>query len=152
MEDAAPFEIGLAGPDDLPRVIALLEACDLPSADLTTLAGFFVCRAGDGRLVGNVGIQTLGDAGARVGLLRSLAVAPSLRGRRIAHDLWARGRADADRRGLRSLYLLTTTAAALFERWGFGRIDRGAAPAAVRDTAEFIALCPSTAVVMSLAL
>jgi amino-acid N-acetyltransferase len=150
MEDAATFSIGPATPDDLPRVVALLDACELPSADLATLAGFLVCRAGDGHLVGSIGIQTLGDGVVSTGLLRSLAVAPGLRGRGIAHDLWAQGRADAGRRGLRSLYLLTTTAAALFERWGFRQIDRDRAPAAVRGTAEFASLCPSTAVVMSL--
>jgi N-acetylglutamate synthase-like GNAT family acetyltransferase len=152
MEDAATFEIEPATPADLQRVQTLLGACGLPGADLRAadLEGFLVCRGDGGRIVASVGIQSLGDAGAGVALLRSLAVVPELRGRRIAHELWARGRADARRRGVRSLYLLTTTAEALFARWGFRRVDRDAAPGAVRDTAEFAALCPSTAVVMSL--
>jgi N-acetylglutamate synthase-like GNAT family acetyltransferase len=152
MEDAATFEIEPATTDDLPRVQALLGACGLPSADLRAadLAGFFVCRGAGARVVGSVGIQMLGDAGAGLGLLRSLAVVPELRGRRVAHELWARGRAEARRRGARQLYLLTTTAEALFARWGFRRVDRDAAPAPVRDSAEFASLCPSSAVVMSL--
>jgi amino-acid N-acetyltransferase len=151
MEDTARFEIEAASPDDLPRVQALLGACGLPSADLEAadLAGFLVCR-GEGRVVGSVGIQPVGEGGAGIGLLRSLAVVPELRGRRIGHELWARSRAEARRRGVRSLFLLTTTAEGLFARWGFARVDRDVVPAAVRDSAEFATLCPSSAVVMAL--
>jgi N-acetylglutamate synthase-like GNAT family acetyltransferase len=66
-------------------------------------------------------------------------------GRRLA-------RQQASRRGVASLYLLTTTAEPLFARWGFRRIERDAAPAAVRATKQFASLCPSSAVMMALAL
>src|SRR4051794_36133013 len=92
--------------EDLAPVRALLAQCGLPSADVdaAALADFVACRV-DGRLVGTAAVQALtGD----MGLFRSLAVAPPLRGRRIAHELWARARAEAGRRGMRSLYLLTT--------------------------------------------
>ena len=57
---------------------------------------------------------------------------------------------NASRRGIRRLYLLTTTPEKLFARWGFQRVERDAVPDAIRGTAEFTSLCPITAVVMAL--
>jgi amino-acid N-acetyltransferase len=96
--------------------------------------------------VGSVGLELLGD----VGLLRSLAVAPQLRGRRLGHELWARSRERARARGIKRLYLLTTTAEPLFASWGFQRIPRDQAAPAIRSTTEFTAMCPSTAAMMAL--
>jgi amino-acid N-acetyltransferase len=59
---------------------------------------------------------------------------------------WAR------RRGLRSLYLLTTTAGDYFPRFGFALVGRDTAPDAVRKSREFADACPSTALFMSLPL
>jgi amino-acid N-acetyltransferase len=111
------------------------------------LENFFVCHRGD-QLAGVVGIDTIGE----IGLLRSLAVTSELRGRRIAHGLWRCAQADALRRGVRRLYLLTTTGERLFTRWGFGRIARELVPDSVRATEEFTSLCPSSAIAMTLAL
>ena len=61
-------------------------------------------------------------------LLRSLAVAPDRRGRRLAHDLWRRILDRARALELERLYLLTTTAEPLFARWGFARIARDVVP------------------------
>jgi N-acetylglutamate synthase-like GNAT family acetyltransferase len=144
MED---ITYGPASPDDLPAVKALLERCELPTEDLRPdqLAHFVVCRA-QGGLVGAVGLEVLGG----VGLLRSLAVAPEVRGRGLAHDLWARVRAEARRRDVRRLYLLTTTAAPLFSKWGFRSVTRDSVPEVVRATPEYSLLCPSTATVMTM--
>jgi amino-acid N-acetyltransferase len=134
-----------AAPEDLDAVVKLLGRCDLPTGDLSAahFPHFTLCRVG-GRLAGTVGLEPLGDAG----LLRSLAVAPELRGRRLGHELWGRARAEASRLGIRRLYLLTTTAEALFARWGFRRVDRSLVPDEIRATHELTTLCPSTAAVM----
>ena len=50
--------------------------------------------------------------------------------------------------GLRELYLLTNTAAPFFERRGYARIAREAAPAAIRASSESAAICPASAIVM----
>jgi amino-acid N-acetyltransferase len=146
MEDVS---FARAVPKDLTEVVALLERCALPTQDLSAahLEHFTLCRI-NGRLAGTVGLQVFGD----LGLLRSLAVAPEARGRRLGLDLWAHARATAMRSGIRRLYLLTTTAEPLFARWGFLRIERDLLPAAVQATDEFASLCPSTAVAMALAL
>jgi len=135
-----------ASPDDLPAVKELLERCGLPTADLTPthLEHFILSRLG-GRIVGTVGLELLGQ----VALFRSLAVEASLRGRRVGHELWARARDHAAASGIRRLYLLTTTAEALFGRWGFHRVARDQVPEIVRATSEFSGMCPSTAVVMT---
>jgi amino-acid N-acetyltransferase len=144
MEDIAHWP---AAPDDLPAVRDLLERCGLPTGDLSQdhLQHVFVCRA-QGSLVGVVGLELLGE----VGLLRSLAVAPEFRRRRLAHNLWARAHAHACDHGIRQLYLLTTTAAALFARWGFRAVARDVVPEGVRATPEYSSLCPSTAAIMAM--
>jgi amino-acid N-acetyltransferase len=52
--------------------------------------------------------------------------------------------------GVESLFLLTTTAADWFPRFGFHSIDRGRAPADLSGSSEFRGACPATAVLMSL--
>ncbi len=135
-----------ASPDDLAGVRELLARCELPTDDLKPghLEHFILCRSG-GVLVGTVGLELLGE----VALLRSLAVAPELRGRRIAHELWARVRAHVSAGGIRRLYLLTTSAEGLFSRWGFHRVSRDDVAQVVRNTTEYSVMCPSTAVVMA---
>jgi amino-acid N-acetyltransferase len=146
MEDTAFVP---AQPSDLPAVVALLSRCGLPTGDLGAahLTHFTLCKRGEA-LLGTVGLEPLGD----LALLRSLAVAPEARGRGLGHALWERARAAAAGGGAATLYLLTTTAEPLFARWGFRRLERDAAPEAVRATPEFGALCPSSAVLMTLAL
>jgi amino-acid N-acetyltransferase len=142
MEDIR-FEAARAA--DLADIQALLRTSGLPSDDLGAddLRDFIVARRG-GAIVASVGLQPLGE----VALLRSLAVAPDLRGLRIGHALWEKARERARARGFTKLYLLTTTAAGLFERLGFQAISRELAPDVVRSTSEFASLCPSTATVM----
>jgi amino-acid N-acetyltransferase len=48
------------------------------------------------------------------------------------------------------VYLLTTTAAPLFRRFGFVSADRASAPSALSASPEFAALCPSSATCMRL--
>lgn len=136
-----------ASPDDLPAIKALLEQCDLPAEDLGSahLEHFVTCRSGD-RIVGTVGVEPLGETG----LLRSLAVAPTFRGKRLGLELWTRARQKATRLGVSQLYLLTTTAERLFARWGFRRVPRDEVTEIVRSTSQYSAICPTTAVVMAI--
>jgi amino-acid N-acetyltransferase len=83
-------------------------------------------------------------------LLRSLAVAPPLRSRRIGHALWAHARDHPLARGIRRLYLMTTTAEGLFARWGFHRVARDQVAEVVINTSDFNTICPITTVVMTL--
>jgi N-acetylglutamate synthase-like GNAT family acetyltransferase len=54
----------------------------------------------------------------------------------------------ARERGVRALYLLTTTAEKFFAGRGYRRVDREAIPDPIRSTREFADLCPATAAIM----
>jgi amino-acid N-acetyltransferase len=124
---------------------ALLAACGLPSADLAApdFADFFYC--GPQRApVGVVGVAFHG----RVALLRSLAVARRSRGRGVGCALVAAAERHAWAHERCAIYLLTDSARAFFSDRGYALIDRGDAPAAIRNSSEFAHLCPASAALM----
>lgn len=123
-------------------VLRLLADAGLPTEDLgpDALDAFPVALDGDD-VVGTVAVEAYGEDG----LLRSLAVTPGRRGRRLGKRLVGVAEADARRRGLRSLALLTTTAAPFFESLGYAPAERAAVPEAIRQSSEFAGICPSSA-------
>jgi amino-acid N-acetyltransferase len=130
---------------DQAGIKATLAACELPVEDLTpaALRHFWVMRDGP-KLVGVVGLGLLGD----VGLLRSLAVLESYRGRGMGAQLADKAEDYARAQGVQTLYLLTTTVPDFFARRGYRRTHRDTAPAPLQNTAEFKSLCPESAVCM----
>ena len=131
-------------PAELPAVRALLAASDLPTDDIDDASIWLVAAFDNDALVGVVGLQACGA----VGLLRSLAVAPGHRDRGVAGALCERVFELARAREMESLWLLTTSAKDYFTRHGFEAVPRDEAPEAIRTTAQFTALCPSSAHVM----
>jgi len=131
-------------PAESPEVRALLAASDLPTDDIDDASISLVGAFDDDALIGVVGLQACGG----VGLLRSLAVAPGHRDRGIARALCERVFEMAGERAMESLWLLTTSAKDYFTRRGFEAVPRDEAPEAIRTTAQFTALCPSSAHVM----
>ena len=132
-------------PDDREYVERLLADEDLPTADLATAdASLFVCETPEGEQVGVGGLQAAGDAG----LLRSLAVEESARGRGYGTAICERLLDRARARDLDSVFLLTTTARSFFADLGFEEVERGEVPDSVRATAEFTDLCPESATCM----
>jgi len=134
-----------ASPDDLAAVTGLLQACGLPYQDLTPgdMREFLVIPA-EGELAACAGLQLFGASA----LLRSLAVRPPLRLHGVGRQLCGMLEGRARENGIHSLYLLTTDAEKYFSRRGYVRCERDAVPAAVRASAEFRSLCPSSAVCM----
>ena len=123
----------------------LLHEAQLPTLDLTAahLEHFIACGS-DKALDGVVGLEMyLPHA-----LLRSLAVASAKRGNGIGQALLAEAERHAGEQGVREIYLLTTTAERFFSRNSYERIARDEAPAAIRATQEFTALCPASAAFM----
>jgi amino-acid N-acetyltransferase len=144
-----PFAIRSATTGDLNAVETALREADLPLDGLHDQFGDgYAIAEADGQLIGVEGIEVHGDSG----LLRSAAVLPGWRGRGVG-DALTRDRIDwARRRGLRSLYLLTTTAGDYFPRFGFVPVNRASAPTEVQKSREFAEACPSSALFMSLPL
>lgn len=146
---SAGFTIRPATDHDLDAVESTLRDSDLPLDGLRDQFGeAYAVAVANGEVIGVEGIEVHGADG----LLRSAAVATSWRGKGVG-DALTRDRIDwAQRRGLRSLYLLTTTAGDYFPRFGFTQADRETAPIAVRQSREFAEACPSTALFMALQL
>ena len=129
---------------DLAEIEQLLVRSELPLAGVTeALPGFVVAEA-DGKIVGTAALEVC----CNNALLRSVAVAPEWRSRGLGRALVTRVIADAEARGLRALYLLTTTAEHYFPSFGFRQVAREEVPADVRQTEEFTGACPASAVVM----
>lgn len=140
--------LGAPGGGELGAIDALIRASALPAEVVRDRfpEAYVVARRG-GEIVGVAALEVHG----RDGLLRSVAVAPGERGRGTGIALVAERLSMARARGLESVYLLTTTAAPLFRRFGFAPADRAGAPAALSASPEFAALCPSSATCMRLA-
>lgn len=140
------FAIRSAHADDLPAIHWLLKNRGLPIDDVSTahLSHFLVLHDA-ASIAGCIGLEPYGA----YGLLRSLAVNDALRGnhwgKRLVLALEARARSE----GIATLYLLTTTAAPFFEKQGYRRIDRAAAPQALQSAAQFASMCPSSAACLS---
>ena len=133
-----------ANPDES-AVKQLLSESSLPISDITTqhLQHFFGCGSSLG-LEGVIGLELFGE----VALLRSLAVAASRRNSGLGSRLVAHAEHYAQDQGVKSLYLLTTTAEVFFQQRGYARIPRDKAPAAIKDTKEFAGICPVSSAFM----
>jgi len=133
-----------AGAGDLKAIRQLLLKTSLPVEDVDDhLNNFIVAQDGE-NIIGVVGMQLFGPDV----LLRSLAVDPKFRGQGVARELSRRIVALAQEHAGKDFYLLTTTIPKLCEKWGYRKIDRKDVPEAIRNTAEFKGLCPSTAICM----
>lgn len=135
--------------EDLGDVLSLLEGAGLPTAGVEAHfpGGFVVARRGP-FVVGAAGVEAYGGAG----LLRSVAVAEASRGTGLGRRLTRAAVDLAAARGLRELYLLTTTAESYFPRLGFERVERDSLPSVLGASEELRGACPATAVAMRLAL
>ena len=108
------------------------------------LAHFYVLDQ-DGNLVGTVGLEIC----APYGLLRSLAVAQTHRGRGLGVELVQRLENYARTCDIQALYLLTTTADMYFSKLGYVVVERQEAPNSLQETTEFKSICPDSAVCMT---
>lgn len=140
-----PMTIRRAQSGDLDKIRALLQVCDLLHKDLTPahLEDFLVCRGEEG-VQGVVGLEPCGD----VALLRSLAVAPEARGAGIGARLVDVVEDQAHEGGIRTVYLLTTTAADYLRARDYEPMAREELPEAIQETEEAARLCPASATCM----
>jgi amino-acid N-acetyltransferase len=108
----------------------------------------FVVAEEAGQVVGTVGLEVYGAEA----LLRSAVVDPDRRGSGLGNELVAGLLDRAGKRGIREVYLLTTTAERWFPRFGFARVPREDVAPSVRASEEFRGACPESAVAMRLVL
>jgi len=130
--------------EDLGGIEHLLIDRRLPPAGISEhLADSLVAEKGT-ELLGCAGIERYGD----VGLLRSVAVLESASGRGLGVRLVEAAITRASRVGIQTLYLLTTTAAGYFPRFGFEVIPRTELPAVLNASEELQGACPASATAM----
>jgi amino-acid N-acetyltransferase len=129
---------------DLAAIRAVLSAADLPVDDVEQHVAQFILAKWEGRTIGTVALEYAGETA----LLRSLCVVPRHRGQAVGRGLLVAIEARAVASGVHELYLLTTNSAGFFERLGFSMTSRAEAPVGIRGTAQFLTLCPSTAICM----
>ena len=139
-----PIAIEPARAEDVARVKELLREQRLPLDGLDDhLDTLLVAREG-ARVVGSVALELYEDGA----LLRSLAVAPVVQGQGVGRLLTESVVRLARQRGVRDVFLLTTTAQHYFPRFGFETVDRVEVPESVRQSVEFRSACPASAIAM----
>lgn len=136
--------IRAAAPADLDGIERLLTSSGLPLDGVREALPTFVVAESGREIVGVAGLEPCRENA----LLRSVAVADAWRSHGVGRALVSRAIADAEARGCRALYLLTTTAERYFPSFGFTKVERDAVPDDVRATGEFREACPASATVM----
>ncbi len=129
---------------DFDAAFRLLSDSDLPVADLESHLDAFTLAKLEGMVVGTAGLEIYGE----LALLRSICVVESHRSKGIGGALVSAVASRALAQGVRELYLLTTGAAPYFAKLGFVSVARDRTPLEIRNTAQFSALCPTSAVCM----
>jgi amino-acid N-acetyltransferase len=129
---------------DIPEILKLLATVKLPTRGVSDNLGTFVVFESDGAIIGVGGLEFRGSHA----LLRSLAVSPTHRNRGLATAICDHLEAEAARRGINSIYLLTETAEEFFVSRGYTATPRPEAPPEITSSEEFSAICPQSAVFM----
>jgi amino-acid N-acetyltransferase len=138
------MNIQAAKAGDLPDMRALLKASALPVAGIESHVETALVVRDSGRLLGCAAVEVYGQAG----LLRSVAVEAGHRGEGLGEQLTKAALELARKRGVRNIYLLTTTAAHFFPRFGFTAIPRTELDPALEQSEELRGACPASALAM----
>ena len=123
-----------ARPEDVAAIEKLLTAEWLPPFMIADfLETFWVLEDEGGAVVGSAGLEIYSEAA----LLRSVVVAPSLRGTRQGERLTRMALDEAERRGVRRVYLFTLHAAPFFARFGFQECTMDDFEASARESSQY---------------
>lgn len=133
---------------DLSDIVDLLKTSKLPLDGIEALRTTTLVARADARLLGCAALELYGPAA----LLRSVAVAAKLRGQGLGQQLTQAALDLARERGVQTVYLLTETAGGFFPRFGFRTITRDEIDPSVKQSVQFTAACPSSALAMALTL
>jgi amino-acid N-acetyltransferase len=126
----------LARPDDVPEIERLLAAEWLPPMAIKEFLSSFWVLENDGRVVGCAGIEIYGDSA----MLRSVVVAPELRGTGEGDRLVRQALDYVREHDAKRVYLFTMHAAPFFSRYGFAPVATDDFEPAVRDSWQYVGL------------
>lgn len=148
LEDLPHPKIRPATGPDLPAIATLLHNGGLQAGAARERVGRTVVAEANREVLGTAAWEPAGDDA----IVRSVAVAPSSRGKGIGTAVTAAAvRAVADSTA-RAVYLVTESAEPFFAAHGFSPIRREELPEAVAASAQFTRDCPSSAPAMRLLL
>ncbi len=144
------FQIEITKADDKFRqsIVSLLQAEKLPVKDLPSPLDNFFVAVEDNNVIGVIGLEQYD----KCGLLRSMVVNIQYRNKNIASRLVNKLEEKAGSLGIESIYLLTETAMAYFEKKGYEKISRTEVPKSIQASTEFSSVCPDSAIVMKKAI
>ncbi|MBL0357648.1 MAG: GNAT family N-acetyltransferase [Chitinophagaceae bacterium] len=129
--------------EDRKQAMALLQQHQLPTSDLDDDKLLYLLMDGE-KIIGTAGLEIFEDCA----LLRSVSVAKEEQGKGYGKIINEKIEMYAKESGIECMYLLTTTAKDFFHRQGYCAIERDAVAVSIKQTAEFLSLCPSSAIVM----
>jgi C_GCAxxG_C_C family probable redox protein len=131
---------------NVPQLKDLLKKSNLPFSDIDAFQHQYFGLFDGEALIGSVGVEQYGT----YGLFRSLAVKSDLRSRGLGKQLHSSILDYCLHTGIKTLYLLTTTASHYFGKFGWEIIRRDDTPESIQQSKEFASICPSTAICMML--
>ena len=147
-DEYAKITIGHTKPDDMSDILDLLRECELPSEGLAAHQATTLLARSNDEIVGCAALELHQE----YALLRSVAVKQSHRNQSAGQLLVSASLKLASRHSIIMVYLLTETAEAFFEKFGFKPVPRSDVPGKVQRSVEFTSLCPETATVMAISL
>jgi amino-acid N-acetyltransferase len=124
--------------------ILLLKDAKLPTEDIDENVKLFALES-QKEMIGTGGLEQMDE----YGLLRSVSVKDSEKGRGFGQEITKRIEEYAKSVGIKELYLLTNTAKDFFAtKENYEIVDRNAVPEAIQNCRQFTQTCPSSATVM----
>lgn len=142
--DSEPWLLRRACKADSPAIATLLADQGLPEADFSNWLDKFMVIDQNGVLIGCAAWESYGlDA-----LVRSVAVRSDKQGMGLGSHLAQAVEARLVAEGYHKAWLLCTDALAFWTKQGYVKVDRSAAPDALRKSQEFASACPASATLM----
>lgn len=137
-------EFKKTSPEKKSKVLTLLTLANLPTLDIGENVELFSLEINE-NIVGTAGLEVIGN----IGLLRSVSVLESQKGKGYGHLIVQKIESYAKMQNIEALYLLTTTASKFFgQKCNYQMIERASVPIEIQNSQQFSSVCPSSAVVM----
>jgi amino-acid N-acetyltransferase len=129
----------------IPFAKQILKDSDLPFSDIERGNVLLFNLEESGEIIGIGGFEKYDE----MALIRSVAVVNEFQGKGYGSKLISGIESEAKKAGIKTLFLLTTTAKEYFEKKGYNVISQQEVPDIIQSTTEFVSLCPVSAVCMS---
>jgi amino-acid N-acetyltransferase len=133
----------LAINEEFDIALKLLENNQLPTSDIGDNVELYTVYDHQ-NLIGTIGLEAFKSEG----LLRSVCLDFEVQNKGYGSQMLAIFEEKIREKGIQNLYLLTTTAQKFFQKNNYQTISREDVSEAIRQTAEFKGVCPSSAIVM----